>query len=59
VDLEERTIESLPTRCESCGTELTDAERERIVEEGGPALCATCAAEADGPVEEEDGETAA
>jgi hypothetical protein len=60
VDLEERTIESLPARCQSCGTELTDAERERIVQEGGPALCATCAAEADRVVdEEEDGETAA
>jgi hypothetical protein len=46
VDLEERTIESLPERCQSCGTELTAAEKQRILDEGSAlALCTTCAAE--------------
>jgi ribosome-binding protein aMBF1 (putative translation factor) len=44
MELEERTIESLPTRCENCGAELTDAEKQRILDEGARlALCATCA----------------
>jgi len=48
VDLEERTIESLPEQCENCGATLTDAEKQRILDEETPlALCTTCAAEAD------------
>jgi hypothetical protein len=44
--LEERTIEALPARCENCGTELTVAEKQRILDEGASAaLCTTCAAE--------------
>jgi hypothetical protein len=47
VDLEERTIESLPDRCENCGATLTAAEKQRILDEGAPlALCTTCAVEA-------------
>jgi hypothetical protein len=46
VDLEERTIESLPGRCESCGATLTDAEKQTALESGAsPVLCASCAAE--------------
>jgi ribosome-binding protein aMBF1 (putative translation factor) len=48
VELEERTIESLPQRCESCGATLTDAEKRRILDDGAElALCTACAAEAD------------
>jgi hypothetical protein len=50
MELEERTIESLPQSCESCGTELTVAEKERILEEGAEvALCDACAAEEEPP----------
>jgi hypothetical protein len=46
MELEERTIEDLVDRCESCGTPLTDAEKQAILEaETRPALCTTCAAE--------------
>jgi hypothetical protein len=46
MDLEERTLESLPDRCESCGATLTDAEKQTALESGAsPVLCATCAAE--------------
>ena len=46
MDLEERTIESLPDRCESCGATLTDAEKQVALEGGAsPVLCANCAAE--------------
>jgi ribosome-binding protein aMBF1 (putative translation factor) len=52
VDLEERTIESLPDRCQSCGTKLTDAEKQTILDEGSElALCTVCAAEAEPAVE--------
>ena len=45
-DLEERTIEKLPDRCQSCGTELTDAEKAATLESGASlVLCTTCAAE--------------
>jgi hypothetical protein len=55
MDLEERTVESLPDRCENCGTELTDAEKQRILDEGaGVALCTTCAAEQEPVVEPEE-----
>jgi hypothetical protein len=48
VDLEERTIESLPESCDNCGTALTSAEKQRILDSEAPlALCTTCAAEAD------------
>ena len=48
MDLEERTIESLPQQCANCGATLTDAEKQRIVDEGTSlALCTTCAMEAD------------
>jgi hypothetical protein len=52
--LEERTIEELPAACENCGTQLTVAEKQRILDEGASAaLCTTCAAE-QLPVVEED-----
>jgi hypothetical protein len=45
-DLEERTIETLPERCENCGARLTDAEKQLALEtEATPVLCTTCAAE--------------
>jgi hypothetical protein len=54
VGLEERTIEQLPSRCENCGTELTDAEKATALEEGVTmVLCTTCAAEAE-PVSDPD-----
>jgi len=44
--LEERTIEELPERCENCGATLTQAEKQRILDDGATAsLCTTCAAE--------------
>ena len=47
MELEERSIEELPERCESCGTTLTAAEKQRILDDGtSVALCTTCAAEA-------------
>jgi ribosome-binding protein aMBF1 (putative translation factor) len=47
MELEERTIEELPERCENCGTRLTAPEKQRILDEGSSlALCTTCAAEA-------------
>jgi hypothetical protein len=46
MDLEERTIETLPERCENCGATLTAAEKQRILDEGATAtLCTTCAME--------------
>jgi hypothetical protein len=54
VDLEERTVEELPERCQNCGAALTDAERATALEEGSqPVLCTTCAAEAEAIPEEE------
>jgi hypothetical protein len=53
VDLEERTIEELPARCQNCGATLTDAEKATALEEGAEVvLCTTCAAEAATPEEE-------
>ena len=47
-DLEERTIASLPQRCESCGATLTEAEKRIALEqEPTPVLCTVCAAEAE------------
>jgi hypothetical protein len=52
-DLEERTIEQLPDRCQNCGTELTDAEKATALENPGTmVLCTTCASERV-PLEEE------
>ena len=46
MELEERTIEELPERCQNCGATLTEAEKQRILDEGSSlALCTTCAAE--------------
>jgi hypothetical protein len=54
MELEERTIEGLPDRCENCGATLTQAEKQRILDEGTTAaLCTTCAAEI-APIAEED-----
>jgi hypothetical protein len=61
VELEERTIEQLPDRCQNCGAELTDAEKRAALTEGPPrglVLCTTCAAEVV-PVVEEDEEAEA
>ena len=47
MELEERSIESLPDECESCGRKLTDAEKAAALElaADAPVLCTTCAAE--------------
>ena len=48
MELEDRTIEQLPDRCQSCGATLTDAEKQTALTEGPPSglvLCTTCAAE--------------
>jgi hypothetical protein len=53
MDLEERTIEELPDRCQNCGTKLTAAEKQRILDEGATvALCTTCAVEQEPVVDE-------
>jgi hypothetical protein len=55
VELEERSIEQLPDRCESCGTPLTRAEKATALEEGATVvLCTTCATEASALPEEGD-----
>ena len=54
--LEERTIESLPDRCQNCGASLTEAEKAPALEDGsGVVLCTTCAAEAEALPEEAEG----
>ena len=48
MELEERTIEQLPDRCQNCGATLTDAEKATALTEGPPSglvLCTTCASE--------------
>jgi hypothetical protein len=45
VDLEEKSIEELPERCEECGAKLTPSEVQAAMETGGPALCSIHAAE--------------
>ena len=45
MDLEDKTLESLPERCEECGAQLTQRELEAAMEAGGPALCSIHAAE--------------
>jgi hypothetical protein len=55
MELEERTIEDLPGNCENCGATLTDAEKQRILDDGATAsLCDICAAEIDSVSEGED-----
>ena len=45
-DLEERSIESLPERCENCGATLTEQEKSAALDRGTtPVLCTICAAE--------------
>jgi hypothetical protein len=57
MDLEERTIETLPERCENCGATLTTAEKQRILDDGATtALCTTCAMELAPLAEEGDAE---
>jgi hypothetical protein len=56
VELEERTIEQLPDRCDNCGAPLTDAEKQSALTEGPPGgrvLCTTCASEVV-PLEDEE-----
>jgi hypothetical protein len=54
VELEERSVEQLPDRCENCGTALTAAEKETALQEGmSVVLCTTCAAEASALPEDE------
>ena len=57
MDLEERTLEDIPNRCEECGAELTPKELEAVLESGGPALCTIHAAEVV-PVADEDADAA-
>ena len=55
MELEERTIEQLPDRCENCGAALTTAEKRRVLDEGASAaLCTTCAGELTPLAEQED-----
>jgi ribosome-binding protein aMBF1 (putative translation factor) len=55
MELEERTIEQLPERCENCGATLTEGEKQRILDEGASAaLCTTCAVELESASEPED-----
>jgi DNA-directed RNA polymerase subunit RPC12/RpoP len=61
VELEERTIERLPNRCQNCGAKLTDAEKRAALTEGPPSglvLCTTCAAEVVPVDEDEEAEAA-
>lgn len=61
MELEERTIEQLPDRCQNCGAELTDTEKQNALTEGtrtGRVLCATCANEVL-PLAEDEEETTA
>ena len=56
MELEERSVEQLPDRCENCGTELTPQEKATALEEGvSVVLCTTCAAEASPLSEEAEG----
>ena len=53
MELEERSIEQLPSRCENCGTELTEEERETALQEGVTVvLCTTCATESEAAPDE-------
>lgn len=62
VELEERTIEELPDRCQNCGAKLTDAEKATALTEGMPSglvLCTTCASEVVAVDEDEETEAGA
>jgi hypothetical protein len=61
MELEERSIEQLPDRCQNCGARLTDAEKEAALEgaAGGPVLCTTCASEQVPVAEDEAGDAGA
>jgi hypothetical protein len=42
MELEERSVETLPERCQNCGTPLTEAEKAAALEDPGPVvLCTT------------------
>ena len=57
MELEDRTIEDLPERCENCGATLTDAEKQRILDDGASAaLCTICATELDSVSEGDEAE---
>jgi hypothetical protein len=61
MELEERTIEQLPDRCQNCGATLTDAEKRTALDEGtksGAVLCTVCASEVV-PLDEDEDEAAA
>jgi hypothetical protein len=59
MELEERSVETLPERCQNCGTTLTEAEKAAALEDPGPmVLCTTCAAEAASLPEDEDDDLA-
>ena len=45
MDLEERSLEPVGDRCETCGARLTEAELATALESGGPALCRLHASE--------------
>ena len=47
MELEERSIETLPDQCQNCGAALTDAEKAAALElaADAPVLCTICAAE--------------
>ena len=46
MELEERTIEQLPDRCQNCGAALTDDEKKTALEGSSKhVLCTPCAAE--------------
>jgi len=61
VELEERTIEQLPDRCQNCGARLTEAEKQAALTDGPPSglvLCTTCSAEVVPVAEDESAEGA-
>ena len=54
MELEEKSIERPGDRCEVCGTKLTAAELQSVLESGGPALCSVHADEVLPGADEED-----
>lgn len=53
MDLEEHTLPPVGEHCEECGAELTDAEKQAVLESGGPVLCSVHADDVV-PIAEED-----
>jgi hypothetical protein len=51
--LEEHTLDSMGDRCEVCGAPLTDREKQLVLENGGPSLCAIHVAELEPALEDE------